>query len=302
MASEYDKAALAAFGPGMSQIFQQWGQQRQNMKQFQAQLAMAELDRRDKQEAREEQGAINRRLLEMKEEAADLELKRYDEDVETREELTTLLGGYAMGAPDVPEAGRIAGREYMGGIQEAEGGMGKIRAMAAGLAPAMQKGAREAPRTPYETPQEYIRAQGLGRKEAGLLMGKLGVEAFMPKELDFVQFNAAFDYYSKTKTSYADIDPAYQKVIDEAGYNEHLAYIEELKKRLDKEAITEQEYNTLRNEDMRNRVAGTGIYARSYGGGGGGTKPSSNVFDAILGDDVGKLSDEELEKQLKETE
>jgi len=193
MASEYERRAWAMLGPSLGQAFQSWGQERQRRVEFDAQMAMAELQRRDAKEAQQEQIAINRRILEMNEEKAALDLKRYEEDQEQQAELLELLGGYAIGAPNIREAGEIAAQEWMGGIQEAEGGLQKMRAFVAGLAPAMAKGAAETTRTPYKTLTEYVQKQGLSRDEAGLLVNALGVEAFMPEDVDYNQMKAAFD-------------------------------------------------------------------------------------------------------------
>ena len=193
MVSQYEHAAWANLGPGLTNVFQDWGRQRARRAELDAQVAQAELARRDAKDAREEMAELNREYFRIAKEKADRDAKRYEEDLAEKEELESILGGLALGKPDIPAAGRIAGQEWVSGIREADGFLPQVRAAVAGLLPAMQKGARDTPREDYATPGEYVREAGLSREQAGKLMKELGPEAFAPVEPDLA---AAQNYAS----------------------------------------------------------------------------------------------------------
>ena len=198
MASEYERRAWANLGPALGQAFRGWGQQRARRAEFDAQMAMAELERRDRKDQADRMYELEGEKLEIDKANIEDIMKRRDEDAERQAELdrirtetTKLVGGYQRGGQAPADVGRIAGQELGGRIQEADGFLPGIRAAVAGVAPALQKGFAEAPATPYFNVGEFATKRGLSDEQVGLLY-EAAPQLFEP---NYTQMKSAAEMY-----------------------------------------------------------------------------------------------------------
>ena len=90
MTSRYEHEAWANLGPGLANIFQNWGQQRARKAEFKASLAQDELRRRDAKDAADNLHEIRMRTLELDEERAKREKEQAEYDRENEDEIEDL--------------------------------------------------------------------------------------------------------------------------------------------------------------------------------------------------------------------
>ena len=188
MVSQYVHEAWANFGPGMARALEGFANQRQQMAEFKAQIAMAELQRRDRLEAQKEANEIDLELLRIKSEESAANVKYqetmlgFNEDkIAQQARGEKVLGDFLkrQGAKQPGDIGTIAGGEWKQRISEAAGPWQKFKAAATGFAPAIRTGVEQA--QPRDiTAKEFIKGRP---SEDATLLYKQMPEAFETREI-----------------------------------------------------------------------------------------------------------------------
>lgn len=203
MASRYEHEAWGRLGGNLANIFQDYGRQRQDAMQFKAQMALAELERRDRKDARDKEADINRRTLEINEQRLAREIKFQDETRADQDELDEMYGGYAeyLGGSAIGEAdGKLpefrAGGGPFAGVNQARqdyqdymasGMLPEFRAGVASLHPSLQGDTPTGKSTPPKSQADYVyqllQSGEITKDQAGEYMQAVGMGAFEPKDI-----------------------------------------------------------------------------------------------------------------------